>query len=81
MKWTVPNQLTVGRVGLSIVFFVLLALYQPGAGAARWLLNGAFVIFVVAGITDFLLDDIADFVMDLFTHPIPSELLSQIRTP
>ena len=36
------------------MFFVLLALYQPGTAAARWLLNGAFVIFVIAGITDFL---------------------------
>jgi CDP-diacylglycerol---glycerol-3-phosphate 3-phosphatidyltransferase len=54
MNWNIPNQLTVGRIGLSLVFFVLLAMYEPGAAGARWLLNGAFIIFVIAGITDFL---------------------------
>jgi len=54
MKWTLPNQLTIGRVGLSAVFFVLVGLYrnnQPGCGA---LLGTAFVIFIIACITDIL---------------------------
>jgi CDP-diacylglycerol--glycerol-3-phosphate 3-phosphatidyltransferase len=54
MKWNIPNQLTVGRVFLSIAFFVLLGCYMPGSTAGPWLLNAAFIIFVLAGITDFL---------------------------
>jgi len=54
MNWNIPNQLTVGRIGLSMVFFILLALYQPGTSYGPWLLNTSFIIFVVAGITDFL---------------------------
>ncbi len=53
MNWKLPNQLTVGRIGLAMIFFVLLGLYQHGAGA-EWLLVTAFVVFVTAGVTDFL---------------------------
>ncbi len=54
MKWNIPNQLTVGRVFLSLAFFVLLGCYAAGTAAGPWLLNAAFVVFVIAGITDFL---------------------------
>jgi len=54
MNWKLPNQLTVGRMGLALAFFVLLGLYEPGAAAAPWLLNVAFVVYIVAGITDVL---------------------------
>jgi len=54
MNWKLPNQLTVARVGLAAAFFVLLGLYEPGSAAGRWLLNAAFVLYVVAGITDVL---------------------------
>jgi len=54
MNWKLPNQLTVARIGLAIVFFVLLGLYQQGTEIGRWLLNLAFVIYIIAGITDVL---------------------------
>jgi len=53
MNWKVPNQLTVGRVALAGGFFVLLGLYeQDNHGGA--LLNAAFVVYIIAGITDVL---------------------------
>ncbi len=54
MKWNIPNQLTIGRVFLSVAFFVLLGCYVADTTAGPWLLNAAFIVFVVAGITDFL---------------------------
>jgi CDP-diacylglycerol--glycerol-3-phosphate 3-phosphatidyltransferase len=55
MKWTLPNQLTIGRVFLSAAFFVLLGLVRGGEPTGTtWLLGGAFVVFVLAAITDVL---------------------------
>jgi len=54
MNWELPNQLTVCRIGLAAVFFVLLGLFQPGTAAGPVLLISALVVFVVAGVTDFL---------------------------
>ncbi len=55
MNWKLPNQLTVGRIGLAAGFFVLLGLYdQNDPAMSRWLLNSAFVLYIVAGITDVL---------------------------
>jgi len=54
MNWKLPNQLTVGRMILAIGFFVLLGMYRQGCGCGRSLLNAAFVIFIIAGITDVL---------------------------
>ena len=48
-----PNQITVARLGLAIVFFVLLSQYsqqKPNAG----MLDVAAVIFIVAAVTDIL---------------------------
>lgn len=53
MLWHLPNQLTVGRLLLAGVFFVLLAMYELSAGGG-WLLNLCFGLYVVAGITDML---------------------------
>lgn len=50
----VPNALTGGRLLLAIVFFVLLSFYQHEGRGDPWLLNSAFVIYVVALVTDFL---------------------------
>ncbi len=50
-----PNRITLGRLGLAIIFFVLIAQYshrQPQP--QRWLLDLAVVIFVVAAVTDIL---------------------------
>lgn len=54
MNWKLPNQLTVARIGLAIVFFVMLGMYHPTAALGRGLLLAAFVVFVAAGVTDFL---------------------------
>jgi len=54
MNWKLPNQLTVGRIVLAAAFFVLLGLYEAGTETGRWLLNAAFVIYILAGITDVL---------------------------
>ncbi|RPI62140.1 MAG: hypothetical protein EHM48_04575 [Planctomycetaceae bacterium] len=54
MNWKLPNQLTVARIALAGVFFVLLGLYEPGASGGPWLLYISFAIFLIAGITDVL---------------------------
>ena len=54
MNWKLPKQLTVGRIALAVVFFTLLGLYEHGAVSGAWLLNTAFVVYIVAGITDVL---------------------------
>jgi phosphatidylglycerophosphate synthase len=54
MTWNIPNQLTVARLVLSAVFFVLLGLYEPGTTGGEQLLNVAFVLYIIAGITDIL---------------------------
>jgi len=54
MNWKIPNQLTVGRIALSVVFFILLGLYHQQSASGPWLLNAAFVIYILAGITDVL---------------------------
>jgi CDP-diacylglycerol--glycerol-3-phosphate 3-phosphatidyltransferase len=53
MDWNLPNRLTVGRLVLAIVFFSLLALYEPASGG-HGLLNVCMVLFVLAGVTDML---------------------------
>lgn len=50
----VPNALTASRLLLALVFFTLLALYQYEGRGDPWLLNIAFLIYVVALVTDFL---------------------------
>jgi CDP-diacylglycerol--glycerol-3-phosphate 3-phosphatidyltransferase len=54
MNWKIPNQLTIARMVLAGGFFVLVGLYEYGSSSARWLLNAAFVVYIVAGITDVL---------------------------
>lgn len=54
MNWKLPNQLTIGRIVLSLGFFALLAVYKQGTVCGRYLLNIAFIIYIVAGITDVL---------------------------
>ena len=54
MNWKPPNQLTIARIGLAGAFFVLLGLYEQGTQTGRRLLDAAFVLYIVAGITDVL---------------------------
>ncbi|MDB5302895.1 MAG: pgsA, partial [Phycisphaerales bacterium] len=50
----VPNLLTGGRLLLAGVFFVMLGLYQFKGRGDPTLLNVAFIVYVVALVTDFL---------------------------
>src|SRR3954447_10929715 len=50
----VPNLLTGSRLVLSLVFFCMLAYYQYEGRGDPWFLNIAFLIYLVALITDFL---------------------------
>lgn len=53
MRMNVPNQITLGRLGLAIVFFVLLSLFSAERLAEqRWLLAAAFWVFLLAAVTD-----------------------------
>jgi CDP-diacylglycerol--glycerol-3-phosphate 3-phosphatidyltransferase len=49
----VPNLLTGLRLLLAIVFFAMLAYFQY-EGRGNWLLNVAFIIYVIALVTDYL---------------------------
>lgn len=51
----VPNQITLARLALAIVFFVLLAHYaQRELQPRTWLLDVAVVLFIIAASTDIL---------------------------
>lgn len=50
----VPNALTVGRLVLAGVFFVMLGFYQFEGRGDPTFLNVAFVIYLIAAATDFL---------------------------
>ena len=54
--WHLPNQLTIARLVLSVIFFVVMAFENHGTlpVASQVLLNIAFVLFVCAVVTDFL---------------------------
>src|ERR1700723_1005928 len=50
----IPNALTAGRLVLAVVFFGMLGFYQYDGPGSSSLLNIAFVIYVIALVTDFL---------------------------
>ncbi len=49
-----PNQLTMLRLVLAAVFFVMLNCYRYGADSPNWLLPISIVVFILAAITDSL---------------------------
>ena len=49
MKLNLPNRLTVSRIALSVVFFVLLSQYSCRS-PVPWVLDLAIVIFVIAAL-------------------------------
>ena len=53
MKTTLnlPNRITVARLGLAVVFFVLLSQYSQRS-SQPWMLDAAVVLFIVAAATD-----------------------------
>lgn len=53
MNINLPNKITIGRILLAVVFFVLLAQYSQRAPAV-WILDLAAGLFIVAALTDFV---------------------------
>ena len=55
MKINLPNQLTIARLILSVVFFILLAQYNHrDPDRPIWMLDVAFGVFIIAALTDIL---------------------------
>ncbi len=54
MRINLPNQITLGRFILAVVFFVLLSLFDAANPASRWLLIASFWVFLVAAFSDVL---------------------------
>ena len=55
MKINLPNQITLARLGLAIVFFALLSCFDARQlDQQRWLLSLCFWLFLVAAVTDIL---------------------------
>lgn len=52
MRITIPNQITLGRLALAIVFFALLSFYSPNTAGREWILTACFWIFLVASLSD-----------------------------
>ncbi len=53
MPLNVPNAITLGRLGLSVVFFAVLSTYRPHTAGA-WVLPTAAVLYLVAALSDVL---------------------------
>lgn len=51
MRLNVPNQITLGRLALAIVFFAILSGYRAASGPG-WVLPAAAVIYLVAALSD-----------------------------
>lgn len=53
MNLNLPNRITLARLALAIVFFVLIVQYSQRA-PKPWMLDAAVVVFIVAAVTDIL---------------------------
>lgn len=53
IRINLPNQITILRLILSVIFFCCMAQYEARA-PKPWMLDVAFVLFVVAGLSDIL---------------------------
>ena len=54
MNWKLPNQLTVARIILAGMFFILLGVYDQGDPNMPVLLTCALAVYLLAGVTDVL---------------------------
>lgn len=55
MRINIPNQITLGRLAASIVFFVLLSLYSPAREpSVHWILAASFWLYLIAALSDIL---------------------------
>lgn len=53
MRINVPNQITIARLAMSVVFFALISFYSETAADRRvWLLDICFGIYLVAAVSD-----------------------------
>lgn len=52
MRINLPNQVTLSRLVLAVLFFVLLACINVPAGGPGWLINAAFVVFIISALLD-----------------------------
>ncbi len=53
MKINLPNQITLARLGMAIIFFACLAQYDARVAAPRmWLLDLSATLFIIAALTD-----------------------------
>jgi len=52
MRVNIPNQITLGRLVLAIVFFGLLSFYSPADPGRHWLLSVCFWVVLVAVLSD-----------------------------
>jgi len=52
MRINIPNQITLGRLVLAIVFFALLSFYSPADDGRRWILSACFWVFLIAALSD-----------------------------
>ena len=54
MTWNIPNILTVARIIMSVILFVMISLYDHSAQWTESLMACAFVLFLFCVLTDFL---------------------------
>lgn len=55
LKINLPNQITLARLGMAVVFFACLAQYDGRVAEPRtWLLDLSAALFVIAGISDII---------------------------
>lgn len=55
MRTNLPNQITIARFFLSVAFLILLAAFDyPHRQRDLWMLDGAFILFLVAAVSDWL---------------------------
>lgn len=54
MKINIPNQITLGRLVLTLIFFALLSVYEVNDGNTWIFIHICFWVFLVAAITDVL---------------------------
>lgn len=52
IRINLPNQITLARLAMAIVFFALLTLYSTANPSRQWLLGASFWLFLVAAVTD-----------------------------
>ncbi len=52
MRINIPNQITLSRLVLALVFFGLLSFYSPAELGRQWILPACFWVFLIAALTD-----------------------------